>query len=162
MKTLPKTLNATIAKLVHGNAVRSYIINIIIAHNGRISIAGIAKLMFRSREAIAKHIRMLEAMRVIQHVGTTRKGYWRVAPLNKAQLNQLMGIPPQLVQRYDGIRFKSQSTIVHENATQVHNNATEAHKLAPKVHKQASEVHNESTKVHSANYDDLFTVSFGY
>ncbi len=63
MKTPPKTLNATIAQLVHGNALRSYIINVIIAHNGRISIAGIAKLMFRSREAIAKHIRMLEAMR---------------------------------------------------------------------------------------------------
>ncbi|MBQ4139621.1 MAG: hypothetical protein II592_08815, partial [Muribaculaceae bacterium] len=86
-----KTLNATIAQLVHGNALRSYIINVMIAHNGRISIAGIAKLMFRSREAIAKHIRMLEAMRVIQHVGTRRKGYWRVAPLNQAQLNQLMG-----------------------------------------------------------------------
>ena len=159
---MKKTLNATIAKLVHGNAVRGYIINIIIAHNGRISIAGIAKLMFRSREAIAKHIRVLEAMRVIQHVGTKRKGYWRVAPLNKAQLNQLMGIPPQLVHRFDGIRLKSHSTIVHENATQVHNNATEAHKPAPKVHKQASEAHNESTKVHSANYDDFFTVSYGY
>ena len=162
MKTLPKTLNATIAKLVHGNAVRGYIINIILAHNGRISIAGIAKLMFRSREAIAKHIRVLEAMRVIQHVGTTRKGYWRVVALNKAQLNQIMGIPPQLVQRFDGIRFKSHSTIVHNNATQVHNNTTEAHKLPPKVHKQASEVHNESTKAHNANYDDFFTVSFSY
>ena len=159
---MKKTLNATIAKLVHGNAVRAYIINIIIAHNGRISIAGIAKLMFRSREAIAKHIRVLEAMRVIQHVGTTRKGYWRVVALNKAQLNQIMGIPPQLVQRFDGIRFKSHSTIVHNNATQVHNNTTEAHKLPPKVHKQASEVHNESTKAHNANYDDFFTVSFSY
>ena len=162
MKTLPKTLNATIAKLVHGNAVRGYIINIILAHNGRISIAGIAKLMFRSREAIAKHIRVLEAMRVIQHVGTTRKGYWRVAPLNKAQLNQLMGIPPQLVQRFDGIRFKPHSTKALDNSTQVHNNCTEAHKPAPKVHKQDSEVHNESTKAHNANFDDFFTVSFSY
>ena len=162
MKTLPKTLNATIAKLVHGNAVRGYIINIILAHNGHISIAGIAKLMFRSREAIAKHIRVLEAMRVIQHVGTTRKGYWRVAPLNKAQLNQLMGIPPQLVQRFDGIRLKPHSTKALDNSTQVHNNYTEAHKPASKVHKQASEVHNESTKAHNANFDDFFTVSFSY
>ena len=152
MKTPSRTLNATIAQLVHGNAVRAYIINVILAHNGRISIA---KLMFRSREAIAKHIRMLEAMRVIQHVGTRRKGFWRVAPLNRVQLNQVMGIPPQLAQRFNGIRLKSHLTKVHEPPTEVHNTATE-------VHKQASKVHNESTKVHNANYDDFFTVSYGY
>ena len=155
MKTPPKTLNATIAQLVHGNAVRAYIINVIIAHYGRISIAGIAKLMFRSREAIAKHIRVLQAMRVIQHVGTRRKGYWRVAPLNRIQLNQLMGIPPQLAQRFNAMRQKSHSTKVHENTTEVHNNPTEAHK-------QASEVHKTATKAHNTDYDDFFTVSFGY
>ena len=162
MKTPPKTLNATIAQLVHGNALRSYIINVMIAHNGRISIAGIAKLMFRSREAIAKHIRMLEAMRVIQHVGTRRKGYWRVAPLNQAQLNQLMGIPPQLAQRFNVMRLKSHSTRVHENATEVHDNLTEAHKQTTEVHKTAPKVHNASTRVHNADYDDFFTVSYGY
>ena len=162
MKTPSRTLNATIAQLVHGNAVRAYIINIIIAHNGRISIAGIAKLMFRSREAIAKHIRMLQAMRVIQHVGTRRKGYWRVAPLNRAQLNQLMGIPPQLAQRFNIMRQKSHLTRAHENPTEAHKTASEVHKQTSKAHKQASEAHNNSTKVHNADYADFFTVSYGY
>ena len=94
-------------------------------------------------------------MRLIQHVGTNQNGYWRVTPLNKAQLNQLMGIPPQLAQRFDVIRHKSHSTRVHEDATKVHNTPS-------KVHKLASEVHNSSTKVHNANYDDHFTLLIDY
>ncbi|MBQ2490075.1 MAG: Lrp/AsnC family transcriptional regulator [Muribaculaceae bacterium] len=159
MKTISKTIYATIAQLVHGNNVRAYIINLILAHNGRISIAGIAKLMFRSREAIAKHIRVLEAMRVIRHIGTKRNGYWQVIPLNQAQLNQRMGIPPQLAQQFNRVRLKSRPTKVHKNATKVHN---ETPKIARKYTEIPRKYTINSTEVHNPNPDDFFTVSYGY
>ena len=96
MKTLPKTLNATIAQLVHGNAVRAYIINIIIAHNGYISISAIAKQLQLARSTVIRHIYMLKYLRLIQHEGNVRGGRWSVVNCSRWDINDYMGIPLKL------------------------------------------------------------------
>ena len=96
MKTQPKTRNASLARLIDGNRNRAAIIQVIIKHNGYISISAIAKQLQLARSTVIRHIYILKYLRLIRHDGKQRGGRWQVVNCNRWDINRYMGITLQL------------------------------------------------------------------
>ena len=96
MKTQPKTRHASLARLIDGNRNRAAIIQVIIKHNGYISISAIAKQLQLARSTVIRHIYILKYLRLIRHDGKQRGGRWQVVNCNRWDINRYMGITLQL------------------------------------------------------------------
>ena len=138
MKTQPKTRNASLARLIDGNRNRAAIIQVIIKHNGYISISAIAKQLQLARSTVIRHIYILKYLRLIRHDGKQRGGRWQVVNCNRWDINRYMGITLQLTGHLNRLVIDEDpdecntigiesGTINHERSTINHERSTINH-----------------------------------
>ena len=166
MKTQPKTRNASLARLIDGNRNRAAIIQVIIKHNGYISISAIAKQLQLARSTVIRHIYILKYLRLIRHDGKQRGGRWQVVNCNRWDINRYMGITLQLTNHLNRLVIDEDpdesSTIGIESGTINHECSTINHECGTtqkqpmfldvnrlcKKHPQFSHISQLSQKIH--------------
>ena len=176
MKTQPKTRNASLARLIDGNRNRAAIIQVIIKHNGCISISAIAKQLQLARSTVIRHIYILKYLRLIRHDGKQRGGRWQVVNCNRWDINRYMGITLQLTGHLNRLVIDEDpdecntigiesGTINHERSTINHERGTiQNQPIFLKVnrlhenHPHFSHISRISQKIHPSRWNQTIRV----